>query len=71
MSLLRLQKLNEVIFRLQPEFTLNVRVIVGVPLELLNEMAWPAEPAKLVQTPLLLVQLDMDKLESKVPGATV
>lgn len=69
--LLRIQKSKAVISRAQPGLTSKVKVMVGVPLELLKEMACPVAPAKLVQTPLLFDQDELDKFESKVPGATV
>ena len=47
------------------------RVIVGVPLELFNEIACPEEPAKLVQAAVEFVQPLVVKLASRVPGATV
>ena len=48
----------------------NDNVMVGVPPELFKLIAWPELPAKLVQAAVLFDQEELDKLASKVPGAT-
>jgi hypothetical protein len=65
------QKLKAVMSNAHPGFTSKVNVMLGVPLELLKEMACPDAPAKLVHAPTLFDQEELDKFASKVPGATV
>lgn len=71
MLLLLRQKLKLVTSNSKPEATSKVKVIVGVPPELLSEMACPLLPVKEVHALLLFVQLELDKLASKTVGVTV
>lgn len=50
---------------------MNVSVIVGVPPELFKEIACPADPAKLVHAPVLLLHDELLRFDSNVGGATV
>ena len=71
MLLLCLQKLNDVRSKLQPGAISNVKVNVGDPPELLNAIARPEAPTKLVQFPVLVFHEELERFGSMVPGATL
>ncbi len=66
-----LQKLNELISSCFPAATLKESIIVGAPELFESAMACPVEPPKLVHEPVLLVQVEPERLGFITEGAAV